>query len=488
MPRLRAAWKQYRVWLLVLLAGFTALFCFTASPASWFDEGMYYQIIKNAVADGVWGIQLAPGQYEGLSLISVGYSVFYPAVLAFQLFGESIAVLRLVAILFLFGFVLVFYLLAKKLYGPDAAFWSALFLVSFSPLYGNGKNFLGEVPGLFYFFLGLLILTYLASAERKKRWALLGGFALGLAASAKPLFLLILPAVGIAYLITLRARVVEREERPILALVAAGMSGALLLWALTQFSGFSAQTDVYAHYANPYYVTDFWPLLFSNLKRFVSETTPIHFLLLLAVAGWFVFQKIRRRESVCLAESALLIFVLLVAASYLRTAGWYRYFFPAHAVLFLFLAPGLRALFDRAGLLRNRWWRITLPVLFAAVVAVQLMPLKGEALRQCDVDAPTAVEPYLNGLPKDAAVFFYNLPQVAARYSGKDFFQYMKMSEELVWGKENEERMRQGAFDYIFVAHNVPEEISRIPRCFEFQQDIRQVLIYKRNASVSCDI
>ncbi len=476
--------------ILVILTLFFASYCFTTSPASWFDEGMYYQIAKNVATDGVWGIQLAPGNYKDISLISVGYSVFYPGILAFKIFGDSIATLRLVAILFLLGCVLTFYALARKLYGAPSAFWSTLFLITFSPLYGNGKNFLGEVPGLFYFFLGLLLLTSLPPLGKKRVWcAILGGVILGLGASAKSVYLLMVPAVGIAYLFRyLRKELPTREERLTPLFVALGMTGALLVFVFTQFGGPGGFSGVSTHYVNPYYVQDITSVVISNLKRFVTESTPIHFLLLSVVSVWFFAGKLKKREPIALAETAVVIFALLITTSYLRTAGWYRYFFPAHAVLFLFLAPGLMAFGNRFNSHVGRFGRTLLIASFVLVVCIQLVPLKQETLRSCDSDAPTDVEPFMNALPKTSALFFYNLPQVAARYSGKNFYQYMKMSEALVWGKENEALLQKGAFDYLFVAHNISEEIGRIPACFHFEKSIHQVLVYKRTLALSCDI
>src|SRR3989344_789436 len=143
-----------------------AFWCFKTNPASWFDEGIYLQMTKNITSSGVWGVQTAPGVFTDYALISVGYPVFLPAVAAFKIFGANIAVLRFVAILFLLGLVTVFYFLSRKLYGAKLALFSTLLLATFSPLYGTGKNFLGEVPGLFFLVAGLLLLAFSEKAVR----------------------------------------------------------------------------------------------------------------------------------------------------------------------------------------------------------------------------------------------------------------------------------------------------------------------------------
>src|SRR3989344_112238 len=158
--------EKILLFIILLFAVFLAFWCFKTNPASWFDEGIYLQMTKNITSSGVWGVQTAPGVFTDYALISVGYPVFLPAVAAFKIFGANIAVLRFVAILFLLGFVLVFYFLSRKLYGAKLALFSTLLLATFSPLYGIGKNFLGEVPGLFFFVAGLLLLAFSEKAVR----------------------------------------------------------------------------------------------------------------------------------------------------------------------------------------------------------------------------------------------------------------------------------------------------------------------------------
>src|SRR3989338_1281541 len=126
--------------LILAITVFLSFWCFQTNPASWFDEGIYLQMAKNITSSGVWGVQTAPGVFTDYALISVGYPVFLPAVAAFKIFGANIVVLRLVAILFLLGFVLVFYFLSRKLYGAKLALFSTLLLATFSPLYGIGKK------------------------------------------------------------------------------------------------------------------------------------------------------------------------------------------------------------------------------------------------------------------------------------------------------------------------------------------------------------
>ena len=132
--------KIILVFLFVLTLSISC-WCLVYNPAPWFDEGIYHQVVKTIANDHGIGVQLAPGRVSDAALISVGYPAFYPAVASFFIFGDSIIVLRAVAILFLFGFLIAFYILARQLFGVKHALISLFFLIIFSPLYGNGKNF-----------------------------------------------------------------------------------------------------------------------------------------------------------------------------------------------------------------------------------------------------------------------------------------------------------------------------------------------------------
>lgn len=464
--------------LILIITLVFAFWCFQTNPASWFDEGIYFQVVNNIASSGILGVQTAPGVFNDLALISVGWPVFLPAALAFKIFGANIAVLRLVAILFLLGLVAVFYFLSRKLYGAKLALFSTLLLATFSPLYGNGKNFLGEVPGLFYLFAGLLLLNLFERSGRRSA-IFSAGILLGLAAAAKPLFLLVLPALGLAWLWNFRKNFLERAGLFQTLIFMAGILLPLFFWVFTQFGFETSAGRIWAHYSNPYYVTDYTALVLSNLKRFFTESTPLHFLILLAVSVWFFVKKFRKGEEIAVSEITAWIFAFLVFLAYFRTSGWYRNFFPGHVALFLFFAPGIESFLESVSFKK---------FLGAAVVlaaAIQLVPLGQENL-WCRLDAPTALETYLKATPADRSVFFLTVPQIAARFEGENFYQYLKMSENLKLGEENLRRMQKGAFDYIFVAQGVKEEISKIPACYELSQNIAKVLIYKKNPAAYC--
>lgn len=472
-------WSKIILGLIACGILFLIAFDFRTSPPSWFDEGIYHQIVANMAFHRALGMQLAPGVYSDFALISVGYSVFYPAVVFFWLFGGSIFVLRIVAVLFLLAFVAAFYLVARRLYGNKVSLWSLALLAAFSPLYGDGKNFLGEVPGLCYFMWSIWCLLRVEIAKRTWPLALLAGLLAGLAVSAKPIYLLLLPAFGLAFILQAKLFFKEYRGRIILAWFSAGAIITVMIWLITQF-GFSHTPllDIIHHYRNPNYVSDTHSDIMMNLKRFVTESTPIHFLLLSILAAAYFFTYAFRRLRIQTVELILLIFIILVTLSYIRTAGWYRYFFPAHVFLFLFLPRSLEFFGDMfAKKLPSA--RLALPVCCVGILLAQFVPLKQERLVHI-VDAPTVFESILKQIPANKSVFFYNLPQIAARYSGSDYYQYVEMNPNLYFGDTNKTRLQSSDFDYVIIPDAVAENQEELLGHYDLVTDKQKVRMYMK--------
>src|SRR3989344_6789566 len=130
------------------------------SPRTWFDEGIYLNVAKNTASQGIYNIVLAPGIMGDMSYISTGYTLLLPIALAMKVFGPTLLVARLVMVGFLVGLVLLVFLYIRRISGVWPALLSAGLLVTFSALYGHGKNVLGEVPGLFYLVFAVLLFAY----------------------------------------------------------------------------------------------------------------------------------------------------------------------------------------------------------------------------------------------------------------------------------------------------------------------------------------
>lgn len=451
----------------------------------WFDEGIFVQLVKNIAESDVWGIATAPGAFHSAALITIGYPIIYHAVLAVKLFGASIATFHVVASLFALGLVALLFLLVRTLYGTSVALWGTLALATFAPLYGNGKSFAGEVPALFFLFVALYLLARLEQAERKSFWlSFATGVAFGLASAAKPTFLLVLPALLAALLLKFHYTALTREGRRMTACVTLGIFATLAVWFWTQFGGVSL-TRIFAHYANPYYVADFWPLISANLKRFFTESTPAHLAVLFFASVAYLLRRTWKREEVRMIEIATFVFALLTLVFYVRTEGWYRYFFPAHVTLFMFLAPAVRE-FIGVFVSREAWQKGLFAVVMATAIAMQLPPLLTEA-RRVRSDLPDTIGAELQALRDDRKVFFYNLPQIAARYPSREFYQYIRMSDNLIVGQENEKLLAEGVFSVIFVPRISGQEIARIPSCYARQENVGKIFMYRRDYTKQCE-
>lgn len=465
--------------LILLFAVFFSSYCLKTSPPFWFDEGIFYQVVNNLAFQGVSGVQLAPGIFSDLSLISLGYPVFYPAAVIFRLFGAGLLVERSIAVFFLIGLVTVSYFLVRKWYGARAAMITFGLIVMFAPLYGNGKSFLGEVPGLFFLVSGILLFSYLPRLDKKNIWlSFVCGIVLGMAVSVKPSYLPLLPALAVGILFNWRVFFLTRKGRETMIAGLVGLATTLAVWVLTQFGDSTSIARIFSHYSNPYYISDWLSVILLNLKRFFIESTPLHSLLLLILATWFFIKRFWNKSAISAGEIAVFVFTLLTFAAYLRTIGWYRYFFPAHFLLFLFFIPAVESLLNvlfKPGKRRLFWFWTVILALFLA----QILTLSKNTL-SCNIDAPSSMEPYFSSLSNEEKVLFYSLPQLAARYPRFDFFQYIRMSEQLQLGKENLVRLEQGFFTMIFIESGKQEEMSRY-KDYYLEKNIRDISIYRRS-------
>jgi hypothetical protein len=321
-------------WFLFVFLGLLLLFTvlvfygFPDSPSPWFDEGVILGVAKSYVQDGVYDFKTGPGQYTGKPylLITSNYPLLFFIGTIFELLGIGLWQAKIVMIIFLFVFFALFYLIIKKYYGRNFALMGLALVITFLPLYGNGKNALGEIPGLVYFFGGLLLL------DKRKWWQLfLAGILFGLGAATKSLYMLFVPALlGGEIWLAIKSKNIEWKRW---AWLAAGGLLPLCLWIWTILPAglsWSSFSESAAYYKNPYNLVA-QSVVFKNFLRFFTETTPLHFSLLFGV---FAISKIIRRDFKQI-EVVLFLFIVLDWLFYLKTAGWYRYFFPAHISLFI---------------------------------------------------------------------------------------------------------------------------------------------------------
>lgn len=385
------------------------------SPETWMDEGFIIQSVVGLLYTGALALPVAPGVFESAWYMTTGFPVVLPLAGAFALFGPSLEVARVVMVLFLFSFFAAVWIYARAVFSERISYLSVFFLICFAPIYGNGRNVLGEVPGLLFIVLTLSLL--LPKDPLTPRRATLLGVGAGIVVATKPIFILFAAAL----IVVLFFRRDEYALQKQLKFFLLGAWVPVCFWYVLQF-GDATIPQILTLYANPHTI----PLLDalqSTMVRFYTEAQPAFFLMLLIV--WAVSYGIRRfrREPVSAAEEVLLLFSVLVLCLYLRTAGYYRYFFPAQVFALLYL-PNAALYIGRqmrirgfviAGLL-GLLLLLSYETLFRSWVAVHYRATRTEALAQ-----------YFATVPADQSLFIYQAPEAAPFALGHQFYQYAQV-------------------------------------------------------------
>ena len=214
--------------ILFLIVLFFSTYKLTESPPIWFDEANYIQVAMNLAEFGRQGIQTAPVEIDHPDYLTVGYPLIYPLSISLKYFGVGLLPARSVMVIFIVGLVMLSYILIKRMFRFNFAVASSLLLVTFPPLYGNGKNIMGEVPGMFWLFLFLFFIYKLEKTNFKNlTYCLLAGLTAGLCLATKPIFLIILTPV-ILISIFLKRKQINFQWQPVLVFIF-----SLLFFSLT---------------------------------------------------------------------------------------------------------------------------------------------------------------------------------------------------------------------------------------------------------------
>jgi len=441
------------------------------SPRPWFDEALYLQSARMLAEQGKYALPIAPHETVPLSFITVGFPLLLPIAFVFRIFGTSFFAARVVMLGFLGVCIALAALWSRRRYGRWAGVWTALLFATFSPLYGNGKNVLGEVPGLVFTFAASIALLHIERGKRGAKIFGVFGFLLGLAAVTKPAFLPLLPAAALAAWIGYR-----RGIKPLAKEWLAFAAAFLLVfghWILSQFGG--AFSGVLGHYANPYGLANVADIIWKNLVGFFQDPTPLHFLgALLFVC--FAFWK-RGFKRLGLSELFLLVFIFLTWIAYFRTLGWYRYFFLAHVIALAMLPGAVLYLVRRFLGWKSKLVFAVLP-LFLLANAYALykdpFPLYGTDWR--------ALETYVQTLPDDEPVLFANVPEGLFFYRGSNATQYLKVTEALTIHGVGLETLQNATSSRMIVSEGLSDFVPA--SMYVFEKRFGSVFVWKRRQAV----
>jgi 4-amino-4-deoxy-L-arabinose transferase-like glycosyltransferase len=415
--------------ILVILLFFVIVFIsfcrLEYSPATWYDEGINSGVAKSFASDGVFSLKVAPNEFveNRQFLITTNYPVLLPVALSLKIFGVNFFAARLPMALYILLFSFVVYLFVKKKYGFKPALLSLALLAVFLPFYGNGKSVLGEVPGL------LFLLCALFFVNSKNLYKLfLSGLFFGLSVATKPFFILVLGALFLGEIYNIfKSGLRKPVEYAILVL---GIFIPMFFWVWTINPSLSVNKlgSTFSYYSNSYADdTNISELMFSNIKRFVSETTPIHFFVMLVVSFLMIFRDTRKKEAIT-SEIVLLSFIFLNFLWYLKTPGWYRYFFPAHILLFLFFPISLMRVFSRR-------FAILVVVLFICAQSYMLVSKRNEPL-YFSTEVQDTANYIEKEIPVDSSLLVVNGPSVSFLMDS-EHSQYVRINPELIFAPNN---------------------------------------------------
>ncbi len=408
---------------LLLFIGFWRL---PYSPATWYDEGLNLGVARSLITDGVFSLKIAPDEFveNRQFLITTNYPVLLPAALSLKFFGINFFAARLPMVAYLFLFAGMAYLLTRKWYGNKSALITLALITTFLPFYGNGKAALGEVPGAFFLLAGLFYL------DNKKLWKLfLAGLFLGLSITTKPFFLLVLPALFIGELYLILTKKYRKLTEYAILSVGLVIPMFFWFWSINPDLTFGKISSAVSYYSNSYAdETNIAKLVLSNLKRFFTETTPLHFLALALVSVIVLIRGVWKKES-RMQEIILITFIILNFLWYLKTPGWYRYFFPAHLLLFLFFPMGLMKLFSKK-------FVIAIVVFFIAIQSFVLVSKRNNPLYFA-TEAQDFVEYINKNTLESDGLLIVNSPQVAFLLPDRIIFQYVRINPQLVFAPKN---------------------------------------------------
>ncbi len=407
---------------LVLFVLYFATLALPESPKVWYDEGYHLEVARVQALHGFFGLQVAPREFASAAQVTVGFPLLYPVALSYEFFGVGVLEARAVMVLFIFGLLGGAAYFLYKLFGAYEALFGSMLLATSPLLYGNGKSVLGEVPGLFYLLLFFILLLVLERREwYPLRYYAAAGFVAGLTVATKPIFILLIPAVAIALLLHLRHIPIRWSGFAIA--VGTGIV-PLLIWVMTQFSGDSLSA-VFMHYSNPYQIESLSSIVVTNFLRFFTEATPLYCAALLVPWVVFVTLRLYRKEAISFVEWVALMFVVLVLLAYLRTAGWYRYLFPAYVLLTLFAAPSLFSL-ARALPRYSRAASRGVYVLLLALGLFQAYELNTTSFvaQYYHSSNNEELSRYFSSLDTKS-IFLYNVPELSVHLSHENFYQYL---------------------------------------------------------------
>ncbi len=409
------------VLLFINLYSFATL---TTKPAYWYDEAINVELARNFANFGKLDLVVAPNTFsdKGATVGSTGYPVTVPLAGFFKVFGFGLAQARIYMLLWMSALVLVFFFVARALWGTRVAYGGTLLIATFAPFYGNGRSVMGEIPG-FVFLLGSFYFL-----EKRKWWQ--SGVLLGLALISKPsVFVFLIPAYIFAVLWSS-----EELKLRLVNLVKLGASSALALlpWLVIYVEEISRGgfgQNLLAHFKNPYSEAGASVLqnIVNNLPTLVTSTTLLYLWIMLVC----VIVALRFERGLFLRYKHLFIlawvYLPLILFQYLKSFGYLRYLIAAEFLIFIIFVislPALTRFFGKKFSFGENASSSFSSAIVAILVIVQLVHLFLFSDIYLSEKTQKTIT-YISREYPEATIGVFNVPQIASLLPPDKKYQYL---------------------------------------------------------------
>lgn len=339
-----------RVWFPIILAVtlffslWSPLGGITGTPKFWRDEAIPFEIARTFVETGKLDLAIAPGVVEERSYLThaTGFSVTVPLAGFFALFGIGVLQSRIYMIFWIVAVISAFFFVLRSFFGARAAFSGTLLVATFSSFFANGRTTTGEIPGFLFLMLALYFIY-------KKGWFFAGGFFLAAAVVTKPsMYLLLLPAVLLEFLLRFRAEVLRDKILP-LAKLAIGALPVFMIWFLIIVPSpldWENWREMIFLYRSPFNEPSLFSQFPGALLDVFTHTTIVYFTLITAALLAALRRGAFRGETKRLLHF-IFLYGIFAFVYFLRSPGWFRFLLAFQLLAFAMFYPALDFLTKR---------------------------------------------------------------------------------------------------------------------------------------------
>ena len=471
--------KTFLICIAIAFALFMGTYRLVETPPTWMDEGLITQVAVNMTTQGVYGYQTAPGTFIGAEFLTTSYPVIFPLIAVFKIWGVGLIEARTLMVLFILGFILGAYHLVRE--ESRSTHWlvpllSLLLLVSFAPLYGHGKNVLGEVPGLMFFVAMLYFLSRMEKGSERWGTALSAGLCAGLAMATKPIYLIVLVPSLIITLYVFRIRFSLRKR----VWLFVGSALPVACWYLIQFAA-TAHLSIFT--GNPDTVS-IVELFLTNLRRFVTEFQPLYFAGLMIVWWTSVYIRSTRNRRLSAVETIAIIFSTVNMCAYTVTLGYYRYFFPGEIIALIFFVPSLWYVWD---LISLRVPLLTRKVFFGFAIVLVGFQIYQTLFRSWiaeykDSNRAQELHERIGKLPADKLILLYNVPEAVIFLPHSNYMQYIRLADSVIRGEENVQALAAGIPDSVLV--DLKFDLKNMPMIYTEKDRFDKYILFEKSAKL----